>query len=253
MEVICHIRCNDKYWEKLNIYEEWVCHKNQYDYYKQVIKIWDEELKIKHLTFRKQIRDIIINSIIDTGSFDTILESNQHCKKYFENRTSDNITFFQQDDDDIFLFLPELHDLQPGINIFQYSSLDPLGGRRKRGYKTRKELDKVQSNQCIIYNTGKPLDINNHHLYEADHTAYDRLKEDYNYYSKDYPFTIQLYHIHSISVWKHQLKFSPFNYTERDTFLKYVVEYINELEQLYKNNKNIPQLKTIVDLYKNLF
>ena len=175
MEIICHIRCNDKYWEELNVYKDWVNHKDQYNYYKQIIKIWDEELKIKHLTFRKQIRDIIINSIIDTGSFDTILESNQHCKKYFENRSSENIIFFQQDDDDIFLFLPKLHDLQSGINIFQYSSLDPLGSRRKRGYKTRKKLDKVQSNQCIIYNTDRPLDINKHHLYEADHTAYDNL------------------------------------------------------------------------------
>jgi len=253
MEIICHIRCNDKYWEKLNVYEDWVHHKTQYNYYKQIIKIWDEELKIPHLTFRKQIRDIIINSIIDTGLFDTVLESNQHCKKYFETRSSENIIFFQQDDDDIFLFLPKLHDLQPGINIFRYSSLDPLGGRRKRGYKIRKNSNQnVQSNQCIIYNTDNPIDINEHHLYEADHTAYDNLKDTYNYHIKKYPFTIQLYHIHSISMWKHQFKFSPCNYTEKSNFLKFVVEYVDELEQLYMNNKNIPQLKVIVDLYKNL-
>ena len=83
MRRICHIRCNDRYWEELNIYSRYTRIKKQYNYYKKIIELWDINLKIKYLTFRKQIRDIIINHISNTNCFDVILESNQHCMQYF--------------------------------------------------------------------------------------------------------------------------------------------------------------------------
>jgi len=257
MEIICHIRCNDKYWEKLNVYEDWVHHKTQYNYYKQIIKIWDEELKIPHLTFRKQIRDIIINSIIDTGLFDTVLESNQHCKKYFETRSSENIIFFQQDDDDIFLCLPTLDELSDGINIFNYSFIDPVAGRRKKGYKQRpfgfdQSTNRIQSNHSLIYNKNNYIDIINHKLYEAGHTYYDKLVQTYKSTIFDYPISIQFYHLHSISVWKQHFIRCKLNYTEKDIFIDYVSNYIKELDIIYNANNNIPLLNDINNLYKQL-
>ena len=173
MKKICHIRCNDKYWEELNVYSRYTRIKKQYNYYKRIIELWDINLKIKYLSFRKQIRDIMLNHISNIGCFDIILESDQHCRQYFENNSSENIIFYQQDDDDIFLFLPELHDLQQGINIFQYSFIDPIGGRRKKGYKNRQYsfhwhkvtdgcVKNIQSNHCLIYNKNNEIDINEH-------------------------------------------------------------------------------------------
>jgi len=258
MRNICHIRCNDKYWEELNIYSRYTRIKKQYNYYKKIIELWDINLKIKYLTFRKQIRDIIINHISNTNCFDIILESNQHCTQYFANNTDNNLIFYQQDDDDIFLELPELHDLQPGVNIFQYSFIDPIGGRRKKGYKKRNfdingHMTRVQSNHCIVYNTKNEIDINKHSLYNADHTYYDKLIENNNYYiNNKYPISIQLYHLHSISVWKHQFKFSNCDYTEEEMFLPFVSSYIKEIDDLYVENKTVPLLKDINNMYKQL-
>ena len=257
MRKICHIRCNDKYWEKLNIYSRYAKIKKQYNYYEKIIELWDKSLKIKHLNFRKKIRDIIIDHISITGCFDIILESNQCCEQYFKNNSSENVIFYQQDDDDIFLFLPKSQDLYPGINIFQYSFIDPIGGRRKKGYKTR-DFDlngltnKLQSNHCVIYNNNKGIDINKHLLYEADHTYYDELLATNKNHIYSYPISIQLYHLHSISVWKHQFKFSQYNYCEENLFLQFVSNYIKELQTLYINNKTIPLLNDINNMYKQL-
>ena len=284
MKKICHIRCNDKYWEQKNIYAEWTekawylpntdfyyelknakfnntfdpfistCYLNEKTlrHYLKILKLWDKTLKIKHLDFRKQIRDIIINDIVKRNVFDIILESNQQCKQYFEKNSSADTIFYQQDDDDIFLFLPE--ELQPELNIFVYSCIDPIGGRRKPGFRTRADLKKIQSNHCIIYNTNSDIITNSEHkLYEADHTFYDYLKQHYNYHEKLDTFSIQLYHLHSISVWKHMLKFSEKKYTKEDIFLDCVKEYIIKLEEIYiEHNKDVPQLEPLLTLYKKL-
>ena len=170
MRKICHIRCNNNYWQKLdlsNLSPRWEKNKNQFSYYTQILNLWDKNLKIKHLPFRKQIRDLILDRISNIGYFDIILESNQHCEEYFNKHTSSDILFYQQDDDDIFLCLPKLDELSDGINIFNYSFIDPVGGRRKKGYKTRvfgfdKPTRTIQSNHSLIYNKNNYIDIINY-------------------------------------------------------------------------------------------
>lgn len=260
MRRICHIRCNNNYWQQLDFsgsYTRWKKIKNQFAYYIQILDLWDKNLKIKHLSFRKQIRDLVLNHIANAGYFDIILESNQHCKKYFNNHTSENILFYQQDDDDIFLDLPELNKLRNGINIFNYSFIDPISGRRKKGYKCRefgfdKPTNRIQSNHSLIYNKNNYIDIINHKLYEADHTYYDKMIQTYESTIFDYPISIQFYHLHSISVWKQGFIRGKQNYTEKNTFINHVFNYIKELDLIYKDNNNIPLLNDINNLYKRL-
>jgi hypothetical protein len=261
MRKICHIRCNNNYWQKLdlsNLSPRWEKNKNQFSYYTQILNLWDKNLKIKHLPFRKQIRDLILDRISNIGYFDIILESNQHCEEYFNKHTSSDILFYQQDDDDIFLCLPKLDELSDGINIFNYSFIDPVGGRRKKGYKTRvfgfdKPTRTIQSNHSLIYNKNNYIDIINHKLYKAGHTYYDKLAQMYKSTIFDYPISIQFYHLHSISLWKHHFRKCKRNYTEKGIFIDYVSNYIKELDLLCNtNNKDIPLINDINNLYKQL-
>ena len=266
MKKICHIRCNNNYWQQLGFSESYIRSlmlphgkkiKNQYNYYTQIIDLWEKNLKIKHLSFRKQIRDLILNHIVNTGYFDIILESNQHCEEYFNNHTSRDILFYQQDDDDIFLRLPELDELCDGINIFNYSFIDPTASRRKKGYKCRsfgfdKPTNRIQSNHSLIYNKNNYIDIINHKLYEADHTYYDKMIQTYESTIFDYPISIQLYHLHSISVWKQHFKRRKRDYTKKDIFIDHVSSYIKELDLIYNVDNNIPLLNDINNLYKQL-
>jgi len=260
MRKICHIRCNNYYWRELDLsghYTNWTKAKSQFKYYTQIINLWDKNLKIKYLPFRKQIRDLILDSISNIGCFDIILESNQHCEEYFNKHTSSDILFYQQDDDDIFLCLPTLDELSDGINIFNYSFIDPVAGRRKKGYKQRpfgfdQSTNRIQSNHSLIYNKNNYIDIINHKLYEAGHTYYDKLVQTYKSTIFDYPISIQFYHLHSISVWKQHFIRCKLNYTEKDIFIDYVSNYIKELDIIYNANNNIPLLNDINSLYKQL-
>lgn len=275
MRKVCHIRCNDKYWEGLNVYPLFSKPKHQYKYYLEITKLWDENLKIKYLPFRKRIRDLVLNRISNIGCFDIILESNQHCEEYLNKNSSSNILFFQQDDDDIFLSLPKTDELTDGLNIFNYSFLDPIGGRRKPGYRNRvfgfkNPMNKIQSNHCLIFNRNNNIDLKKYEIHIADHSRYTEILEPlrlerklgasgrllseipYSYKIFEYPISIQFYHLHSISLWKHQYKFSNTNYTDVNYFIKYVKKYIKETEQLYLQNKNIPLFEEINNLYQIL-
>ena len=275
MKKICHIRCNDKYWEGLNVYPLFSKPKHQYNYYLNIIKLWDDNLKIKYLPFRKRIRDLVLDRIFNMECFDVVLESNQHCEKYLNENSSSNVLFFQQDDDDIFLKLPEVTELTEGINIFNYSFLDPVGGRRKPGYRNRvfgfkNPMNKIQSNHSLIFNKNNNIDLQEHKIYKADHSIYTEILEPlriqrklgaagklnseipYNYKIIEYPISIQFYHLHSISLWKHQFKFSNTNYTEESQFIKYVERYIKETEDLYLQYKDIPLFEEINNLYRIL-
>ena len=112
-------------------------------------------------------------------------------------------------------------------------------------------MNRVQSNHCVIYNTKNEININK--LYNADHTSYDLLIENNNFHINKYPISIQLYHLHSISLWKHQFRFSKQNYTKENEFIYYAENYVKELEKLYMNNKAIPLLNDINNMYKQLF
>lgn len=263
MRKICHIRCNDKYWEKLNVYSDWKKAKKRYIYFTKIIELWNKHLKIDYLSFRKQIRDLVINYITNKNIFDILLHNNQDCEKYFRDNNSENTILYQQDDDDIFLDLPPINELEDGVNIFSYSFIDPIGGRRKKGYKNRQfglnePVKRVQSNHSIIFNKTKTINVLKHELYKADHTYYDKLINNYNYKIFNYPISIQVYHLHSLSLWKNQyhnflhVDNCKYNFTESSKFLNKTESFITEINNMYINNKNIPILKEMVGLYNKL-
>tara|TARA_R110000751_G_scaffold170129_1_gene276773 strand:- start:230 stop:841 length:612 start_codon:yes stop_codon:yes gene_type:complete len=202
---------------------------------------------------------MMLNNIINKNYFDIILESDQHCEKYLNNNKFEDTLFFQQDDDDIFLGIPPLEEMSDGINIFNYSFIDPLGSRRKRGYKNRKfGFDKpthtIQSNHCLIYNQHTTVDLLSHKMYQADHTYYNKLIKKYTCKIFNSPISIQVYHLHSISLWKAQYNRSlqALDYTKDNNFLYFVDNYIKGLDEVYLENKKIPLFKEMYSLYKYL-
>jgi|10_taG_2_1085330.scaffolds.fasta_scaffold06485_4 hypothetical protein len=269
MEKICHIRGNKNYWENLNIYPRFKRKKHLYECMCTIIKIWDETLNIPYLEFRKKIRDIVIENIKTSNYFDTIIENNQECKEYFYNSTEKNILFYQQDDDD--LFIKNNRKLYyNGVNTFQYSCIDPLGSRRKPGFHIHKDIrnnngkTRIQSNQCLFV-TDETLhkDLMDLNIWEADHTEYDTLTGKHGYFFYRHPISLQIYHLHSISLWKSLSAMGTKEHVASvDFFTKYVHAYITEIENII----NVPRYKQrlfakyhfkfklnkIINLYKQL-
>lgn len=260
MYKICHIRCNREYWNDLNVFSR--LKKNKfYPYYSNIVKLWNETLKIDYLTFRKLIRDIIINKIKEKKYFDLILEDNQSCENWLTTNSSDNILFYQQDDDDIFLGLPANTKLADGINIFNYSFVDPIGGRRSRGYSNRQfdlygatgTTRTVQSNHSLIVNN-YGINLFKHEIWDQDHTYYNKLIELHGCNIFNFSISIQIYHLHSISLWKslHKKPLNDLIIDSPNKFLLFVENYINSFQEALNKYQNIPSLKEIYLLYKNL-
>lgn len=259
MYKICHIRCNKNYWKDHNIFSRF--QKNEFfPFYSNIVKMWNKLLKIEHLTFRKLIRDIIINGIKEKKYFNLILEDNQTCENWLINNSSNNILFYQQDDDDIFVGLPANINLVDGINMFNYSFVDPIGGRRRAGYLNRPfNLDgttgmhTVQSNHSLIANNNI-INLSKHEIWKKDHTYYNKLIELHGCNIFNFPISIQIYHLHSISLWKSQYK-KPLNGLRLDTpnkFLFFVENYIDSLHKISNKYRDIPSLKEICSLYNDL-
>jgi|2_EtaG_2_1085320.scaffolds.fasta_scaffold40238_2 hypothetical protein len=260
MTKICHIRCNENYWEDFNVYKSWTT-STEFSFYKQITDYWDKGLNIKYLEFRKNIRDVVLQQIHNSNTFDIIIENNQQCRKYFTKNNSENIVFYQQDDDDIFLDLPPLSEMSSELNIYRYCSIDPISGRRGQGYRTRnilnkhnkKEINSIQSNHCIIYNKKNGIDINKYSLYNAGHTQYDTIKHNHTYSINNYIISIQFYHLHSYSLWKNIFK--KINNEPAMTFndfMKKAENYIQQIKTIYLENLGIPLIKDFYNLYNKL-
>lgn len=255
---VCHLRGNKDYWKTHDMLYCFLQHPF-FPYYSNIVKLWDKLLNINYLTFRKQIRDIIINSIKEKNYFDLILKNNQSCKEFLNKKTNKNILFFQQDDDDIFLGIPNTDTIKNGINIFSYSFVDPIGGRRSQGYRCRefglnKPTHTIQTNHSIIYNEKGDLNMSSLKLHEADHTFYNKLIKQYPYTVHTFPISIQIYHLHSISLWKNQYKksFSGTNLEKENNFLYFVNNYVEEFYKILLKHPDIPLLKQMNMLYKKL-
>jgi len=276
MHKICHIRGDKDYWENLNIYPVFKNKKKLYKVIFKIIKIWDESLNIPYLEFRKKIRDIVIENIEESNYFTTILKNNQECKEYFYNTKDKNILFYQQDDDD--LFIVDIHgdygglrdSYYTGVNVFQYACMDPLGGRRKKGFHVHKHVrysngrTRIQSNQSLFI-TDEVLhkDLMTGNIWDADHTTYDTLTSKHGYFFYKHPISLQIYHLHSISLWKGLSAMGTKEHVMSPDFFKnYAQAYVREIESMM----NIPRykirlfskfhlkdkLEKIINLYKQL-
>ena len=266
MKKICHIRCNKNYWEQSNVYS-WL-RGHHYGFLCTIIKVWNNNLNIPYLQFRKKIRDIIITDIERAKYFTVILQDNEECKKYFYTNKNKNILLYQQDDDDLFFKESIPEELTDGIKVFQYACIDPLGARRKQGFNIHKKvrlvshLTRIQSNQSLILTNERTYeDLKKRNIWDADHTEYDSLTPDYGYTFYEHPISLQIYHLHSISLWKSLLNNNQTQYKDPEEFKKYVYRYIIELERIilesrFSTNEYIlkkkSQLVSIIELYKQL-
>jgi len=261
MKKVCHIRCNKEYWKNFNVFEDWKRIKS-FPVYSQFNNYWNKLLKISHMSFRKQVRDLVISQIKKTNYFDVILEDNETCYNYLKNN-SHEVILFQQDDDDIFI-KPFSQKPLPGITYFNYQWIDVLCMRRstpygsknlpKKRYLNNGIINSTQTNQAVINNKNNKINISD--IHNLQHTHYDKIgnnlpKENINF--TDENNTLQFYHLCSHSAWKQYVKDNINEFTE-EQFLKLVELYIVEFKKikLPENYSTIPLIKEFKKLYKSL-
>ena len=117
---ICHIRGQENYWEQgldRIKYPDFT--------YRDCIYLLYRKLNIDYFDYRKKIRDIIINDIREKSTFDVICyndtELYELCQQINDNT---NITYYAQDDDDIFLS-PIERNQENGLHISKNIVLYP--------------------------------------------------------------------------------------------------------------------------------
>lgn len=123
---ICHIRGKENYWEQV------FDHIKYPDFtYRDCIYLLYRKLNIDYFDYRKKIRDIIINDIHENSTFDVICyndtELYELCQQINDNT---NITYYAQDDDDIFLG-PIERNQENGLHISKNTFLYPKNILRK--------------------------------------------------------------------------------------------------------------------------
>jgi len=100
---ICHIRGEREYWTKKDHTYKW-CNINPNITTNVIFDCWNKLCKIEYYSFRKQVRDIIIDKIIKTNEFDEICLDNESLSTLTATLSpQNNILYFAQDDDDLFL------------------------------------------------------------------------------------------------------------------------------------------------------
>jgi len=100
---ICHLRGDKNYWspELRDVRPN----KPRTTYGNPtIIYMWGELLNFNYLTYRKKIRDIVKNSIIDSKEYDIICDNDEEFKNTIKTlKDSDEIIIHSQDDDDIYV------------------------------------------------------------------------------------------------------------------------------------------------------
>ena len=104
---ICHLRGHKEYWKSNNNF----LHTRF-----KVLKEWENIRNFSFFEYRKKIRDITINSIIDSNEYDIICYNDEEFLNTL-NKLNDNevIAVHSQDDDDIYLRGILNNNLKEGI------------------------------------------------------------------------------------------------------------------------------------------
>jgi hypothetical protein len=100
---ICHIRGDKNYWDPptrdVRPNKPGTTYGNP-----AIIHMWGELHNFNYLTYRKKIRDVVKNSIIDSKEYDVICDNDEEFKKIITNlKDTDEIIYHSQDDDDIYV------------------------------------------------------------------------------------------------------------------------------------------------------
>jgi hypothetical protein len=245
---VCHLRGEKDYWNK-KCFHSTV--SEEFDvFFKNIVTDWDNFLNISYFDFRKRIRDVVISRL--TSIFDIVLLDDEECKEFLTK--NQNIIFFQQDDDDIFLELPKT---KSGLNIFEYFHIDANTLRREAQYNKRKnfknnKLRKIQSNHIIINNKNTAIDLNLYEMWNAGHTTYDNIipscsKRHIHFHISS--FSIHFYHLCSLSALYSVFKKNKYNLLSSDEFIILVKQYINSLNTF---SINVPLIVDFKKIYNKL-
>ena len=105
---ICHLRGRKNYWlSPAGALKKW-----QRKFY--MLPIWEKEYQVNFLDYRRQIRNIIIQSVVDTKEYDIICYNNEELQDVLKQiKDDDVISFHSQDDDDIHLGCTVHNDTLP--------------------------------------------------------------------------------------------------------------------------------------------
>ena len=254
MYKICHIRCNKNYWVNKTPHNYYVSRQSiQSNFiFSDIISFWDETLKIPYFTFRKQIRDLVIEHIHNISFFDYVFESTEDFDCFVNKNKIENYILYQQDDDDILVQIPFF---QYGINVYNYSFIDVLKFRRQSKhdicvrniFENNKQQYNIQSNHTLsFFKKCKPLSDFIH----LEHTHYDKLIKNHPVSYHNEIIGLQVYHLFSQSLWFSYCK-NPNNIVTKQLFYSKAVEFVDKF-LLINNTLKIPLLYNFKQLYSKL-
>lgn len=114
---ICHLRGEKNYWNNTKpTIKKW---------YKKLpmIPIWEELYNFNFLEYRKKIRKIIIQSIVNSKEYDIICYNDEDLQDTLKQiKDNETISFHSQDDDDIYLGC-DVHNNKIPIGIYNAPNL----------------------------------------------------------------------------------------------------------------------------------
>ena len=121
---ICHLRGDKNYWSSelrdVRRNKPGTTYGNP-----TIIYMWGELLNFNYLTYRKKIRDIVKNSIIDSKEYDIICDNDEEFKNTIKTlKDSDEILIHSQDDDDIYVSGGVKDDIPDGIYNTPYTKFE---------------------------------------------------------------------------------------------------------------------------------
>ena len=114
---ICHLRGDKNYWNITDPTDhpnsDWrAAHHHKF----HIFKIWEKIRNFNFLDYRKKIRDVVIQSIIDSNEYDIICYNDEEFKQTLSKiNDNDIIGIHCQDDDDLYLGSTLSDTLEKGI------------------------------------------------------------------------------------------------------------------------------------------
>ena len=234
--------------------------------FKQVILLWNEAFNVDYFLFRQKLRDISIKSIKDVKFFDKIIYNDTEYVSFIKNNTLDDFVMFSQDDDDI--ILPSIHDIQinPGLNIYLWPTIDFENPYTKIRYINQRNKKVKSSHYCNYYQNNNDNQYLSLHDLLNHQIVYTSIRD--NIYSATYhDSSFNLYFRHPSSLtylsWIRKWCFADIGGSRRYNNLLsleeqkllvklHIKSIINVMELICKRECHLPILNNVLELYKEL-
>ena len=220
---------------------------------KEIFLLWDSCLNVNYFLFRKKLRKLCIDNILQLNYFDTVLYHDEDYINYIDT-VENNAVIFSQDDDD--LILPNIFNLniKPGLNVYLWNCID-LEKKTENITLTNQQNKRIKSSHyCNYY-----VEDNNIPKYGlVDHqfiTSWINKNKIKPIFWDTY-FNLYIRHPSSLTFLNNNILnffYKHISLSEKEKLLKFHIKRcIQIMYNIKEKNKNIPILDKIYNLYTEL-